>query len=340
MRPAHVSRIQWFKYNIYFIIEHFIGSRLSKIFIYPLRKRLYKEILKSPGIKDRAEVYDYSIYERKDFSPDIFKDNLYLKQPMVFKGVAKDWPAVQKWNKSFFRAHYENTPVTIIDNPGLVDNEKENHFRHTTFGQYFDEVEKDPNIYLRFSRVLDHNPVLLKDLKLDWLYQFRKGTSIGGQTFLFIGEENSKTSMHAGFSQTIFIGVKGRKKWTICAPEERFFLDPHADRLLYYYTNAVPNNNHPNKGYDLVKYIKKYEFVLEEGDVLWLPSLFWHYVENLTPTIGVAYKYTNIPESFEISKSLTMLHFLATKPSIFRSVIYGKIKGNDYMFNTKSAKYQ
>jgi lysine-specific demethylase 8 len=340
MRPDGISQTQWLKFNIYFIIEHFIGSKLSSKIIYPLRKKLFDEVLKSPDILNRAEVYKSEIYELESFSPDIFKNDLYLKQPIVFRGAAKDWPAVQKWDKSFFRSHYENTPVTIIDNPGLVDNEKENTFRHTTFGEYFDEVEKDPDIYLRFSRVLDHNPVLLKDLNLDWLQQFRRKFSIGGLTYLFIGEENSKTSMHAGQSQTIFIGVKGRKKWTICAPNERFFLDPCAERLLYYYTNAVPNNDHPNVGYDLVPYIKKYEFVLEEGDVLWLPSFFWHFVENLTPTIGVAYKYTNFFESFKITKSLTTLHFLATKPSLFQSFFYNKVKGNDFMFNAKSAKYQ
>lgn len=219
MRPLNISKKQWFLYNIYFIIEHFIGLKFSNKIIYPLRKKLYNKVLKSTGLIERAEVYKSEMYELKDFSTDIFKDNLYLKQPIVFRDAAKNWPAVQKWDKNFFRAYYENAPVTIIDNPGLVDNEKENSFRHTTFGKYFDEVEKDPNIYLRFSRVLDHNPVLLNDLDLDWLHQFRRGFSLGGLTYLFIGEENSKTSMHAGQSQTLFIGVKGRKKMDYMCPK-------------------------------------------------------------------------------------------------------------------------
>lgn len=321
-------------------MEHFMGSWLSKKIIYPLRKKLYAQALENPDVKKRGEEYDYSVYEMKEFSTEIFKNDKYLKQPIVFRGLAKEWPAVKKWSKSFFKEQFEKAAVTLIDNPGLVDNEQVNVFKHTTFGKYFEEVEKDPNLYLRFSRVLDHNPVLLKDLDLKMLHNFRKGASIGGQTFLFIGEGNTKTSMHAGMSHTIFVGVKGRKKWTICAPNERFFIDPHADRHLYYYTNAIPREESYNPEYSLTPFIKKYEFVLEEGDVLWLPSLFWHFVENLTPTIGVAYKYTNFPESFQITKSLTFLHFLATKPSMFRSTIYNKFKNNDYLFNSKSAKYQ
>src|SRR6478672_2224181 len=164
MRPALVTRSQWIRFNLYFLLEHFIGLTLSKKLIHPLRKKLYAEALQNPGMKDRGEVYDIKEIERYEFTPELIEQAELLKRPLVFRGVAKDWPAVQKWSKTFFRDHYDKTPVTIIDNPGLVDKEKENVFKHTTFGEYFDEVEKDPSKYLRFSRVLDHNPVLLNDL--------------------------------------------------------------------------------------------------------------------------------------------------------------------------------
>lgn len=341
MKPELVTQSQWLKFNFYFLIEHFIGYRLSKKIIHPLRKRLYREALNNPGMKDRGELYPLSSYERTEFSKDIFEDDLYLKQPIVFRGVAKDWPAVQNWSKQFFREHYDKTPVTIIDNPGLVDKEKENTFKHTTFGEYFDEVEKDPSKYLRFSRVLDHNPVLLNDLNLNWLRQFKNGLNMGEQTFLFIGEGDTRTPMHAGLTHTIFVGIKGRKKWTICAPNERFFVDPIAARVLYYYTDANPTTDAPyDQNYPLAHCLKKYEFILEEGDVLWLPSMFWHYINNLTPTIGVAFKYTNVPQSFKITSLFTFLFFMATKPTILRSFFYNRLKGQDYVFNSKSAKYQ
>ena len=340
MKPDLVTSSQWFKFNLYFTLEHFMGLTLSKKFIHPLRKKLYAEALQNPGMKERGELYDIKSIERHAFDPEMLKNDTLLKQPLVFRGVAKDWSAVQHWSKQFFREHYDKTPVTIIDNPGLVDKEKENTFKHTTFGEYFDEVEKDPSKYLRFSRVLDHNPVLLNDLNLNWLRQFKYGMNMGEQTFLFMGEGDTRTPMHAGLTHTIFIGIKGRKKWTICAPNERFFLDPLAARVLYFYTDANPTvGAAPDPQYPLAPYLKKYEFVLEEGDVLWLPSLFWHYIDNITPTIGVAFKYTNIPQSFKITNLFTTLFFMATKPTILRSFLYNRTKGQDYVFNSKSSKY-
>ncbi len=341
MKPTGISRGQWWKYNIYFIIEHFIGLRLSEKYIRPLRTKLYKEALGNSGMLDRGQAYDIKEIEHSELEPLLNNHAALLDTPLIFRGVGKDWKAVKTWNKQFFREHYDKTAVTIIDNPGLVDKDQENTFKHTTFGEYFDEVEKDPSKYLRFSRVLDHNPTLLKDLDLTWLRKFKSGWSIGEQTFMFMGEDKTKTPMHAGLTHTIFIQIEGRKKWTVCLPNERFFLDPIADRVLYFYTDANPNSGAPfSPKFPLTPYVKKYEFVLEPGDVLWLPSLYWHYVENLTPTIGVAFKYTNLPQSFKITKLMTTLFFLATKPTILRSFVYNRTKGQDYVFNSKSAQYQ
>ena len=292
-------------------------------------------------METRGETIDIKTIEFDSFESFASSNSMdvLLQKPLVFRGVAKDWPSVQKWSKDFFRQHYSQTPVSLIDNPGLVDATKENNFTQTNFGKYFEEAEKDKDKYLRFSRVLDHNPVLLKDLDLTWLRRFKNGLAMHEQTFLFIGEGGTRTPMHAGFTHTVFIQIKGRKKWTICHPSERVFLDPVADRVLYFYTHANPTVNEPDPKFPLLPYLKKYELILEDGDVLWLPSLYWHYIDNLTPTIGVAFKYPNMPDSFKITKMMFTLFFLATKPNIFWSFIYNRKNKQDYVFNSKSAKF-
>ena len=339
MKPAGITSSQWLRYNYYFVLEHFMGLERSEKYIRPKRIKLYNEIINNKELKDRGKVIDVKEIECDSF--DKYENNrrALLDTPLVFRGAAKEWPSVKKWSKQYFKEHYGATPVTIIDNPGLVDSTKENTFTQTNFGQYFEEVEKDKDKYLRFSRVLDHNPVLLEDLDLNWLRNFKSGLCMGEQTFLFMGEGDTITPMHAGLTHTIFIQIKGRKKWTICAPNERFFLDPIADRVLYFYTHADPTNTKPDPKFPLVPYVRKYELILEEGDVLWLPSLYWHYIENLTPTIGVAFKYTNLPDSFTITKAMASLFFLATKPTILRSFIYNRKNKQDYVFNSKSAKF-
>lgn len=339
MRPEGVTGSQWFRFNLYYVLDHFLGSKLSNKLFHSNKKKLQDEILNNTALKNRGKTIPMEEISHSVLEPWLEKKDEMLKTPLVFKGVAKDWPAYQKWSKHFFREVYANTKVAIIDNPGLVDSEKENEYKVTSFAEYFDEVEKDKDKYLRFSRVLDHNPQLLKDLNLNWLRKFKWGWCMGEQTFLFVGEGGTKTPMHAGLTHTIFIQIKGTKRWTICLPNERFFLHPIAARYLYFHTDADARTDAKyDVKYPMIPYVKKYEVLLEEGDVLWLPSLYWHYVENLTPTIGVAFKYTNLPQSFKITKLFTILFFMATKPTILRSFVYNKKNKQDYVFNSKSSK--
>lgn len=286
-------------------------------------------------MKDRGHTIPLSSFEFNSFEAFEAAYPNPLSSIAVFRGVAKNWPAHLKWNKDFFRSHYGSTPISLIDNPGLVDPEHQNEFKKTNFEDYFKEVEKDKSKYLRFSRILDNNPELLNDLDLEWLRKFKSGVNIGEQTFLFMGEDKTRTPMHAGLTHTLFIQIKGRKKWTIYHANERIFIGAMAERFLYYRTNANPNNTE-DENFPLLKYGSRYEFVLEEGDVLWMPSLYWHYIDNLTANIGVAFKFTNLPQSFQITKAMTTLFFLATKPTIIQSFIYNRKNKQDYVFSREA----
>lgn len=329
--PNLVSKKQWLTYNILFVIEHFIGLKLSEKFIRPRRIRLYNKLLKHPYIEKRGETINTQTIEFKDFDSFIENKSQLLKRPLVFRGIAKNWPAVQKWSKEYFRQKYAAVTVPLVDKiPGIRDDKGK--YGKIDFSTYFEEIDKGENIYLSFSRLIDNNPELLEDLDLTWLRQFQFGMCNGEQTFIFMGEKGTKTDMHNGFTHTLFIQIQGKKKWTLYHPNERFFLDPCAGRHTHYYTHANPNKQDDIK-YPLLKYAKKYEIVCEAGDVLWFPSLFWHYVENPESNIGVAFKFVNVPQSFQISKVLTGLILLATKPSLIESFIYNKIHKQDIVFD-------
>lgn len=337
MKPESISYKQWLKFNLYFSIEHFFGKQKPNSYLEKKRVQLFTDILENDSINERGRLFPSSEYEYTSF--DEFKkqnDNI-LDKIAVFRGVAKDWSCTKNWSKEFFSERYSNTEISLIDNPGLVDSNQKNEFKKTDFKNYFEEVKKDKNKYLRFSRIIDNNPELLDDLNVEWLRKFKSGWCMGEQSFLFMGEDGTKTPMHAGLTHTLFIQVKGKKKWTICAPNERIFLNPPADRFLYFRTNANPSNLEDQK-FPLLKHTKRYEFVLNEGDVLWMPSLFWHYIENLTPNIGVAFKYTNLLQSFKISKALLFFFFLATKPTILKSFVYNSKNKQDYVFAKESEK--
>src|SRR5690554_3523068 len=123
--------------------------------------------------------------------------------------------------------------------------------------------------------------------------------------------------MHNEPPCNVYVQISGKKRWIIYHPDDFPFLNTHAERRPYFHSGANPNDL-DDKGYPYLKYAKKIEVVLEAGDILYVPPFYWHYVENMTDSISVAYKFSNIPIAMKVSKFFTALIFMATKPSVFK----------------------
>lgn len=330
MRPSSISIRQWIKYNYYFVLQHFLGVKYSEKHLKQKKEKLFQSVLKTNQLKGRGETL--KVRECNSIEEFLSNKKELLNEPLIFKGAAAEWPAVKNWSKEYFIEYFANSKVELVGNVGLADKKNQNKFIETNFKEFINELSKDKANYLRFSRIIDDNPELRSDMDVDWLRNFKSGVSWGDNLYMFMGEAGSSTSMHNALIQSLFIQINGLKKWTLYAPNERFFLDPVAARMPYFYTDANPNN--PNdKRYPLLSYAKKYEIVLEGGDILYFPSYYWHYVENLTANIGVTYKFTNIPFAFKLSKVMTSLYFLATKPTLLRSFYHNFTKNKDYIFD-------
>lgn len=334
MRPRGINRREWYWYNTLLVLEHFLGQKISNKLIRPKLKALFSRVETKEEIQSRGQTLALKEIDGNDLSFLDQDKSVLLKAPLVFRQAANNWPSVLKWEKEFFKKNFASTTVPLVDHiPGIREKTgNTNPYDKINFKQYFEEIESGNSIYLSFSRLLDNNPVLLEDLDLEWLRKFKYGLCNGEQTFFFMGEEGTKTDLHNGFTHTLFIQIKGRKKWTMYHPSERFFLDPPAKRFTHFYSHANPNKEDDPR-YPLLKYAQKYEVTLDKGDVLWLPSLYWHYVENLDSNIGVAFKFVNVPQSFKITKVLTSLILMATKPSLLESFIYNRIYKEDYVFH-------
>ncbi len=150
---------------------------------------------------------------------------------------------------------------------------------------------------------------------------------------MFIGGKETITPMHNEFPTTIYIQLHGIKKWVIYRPEDRIYLNAITERRPYFFSKHIPDiENSENK---IARFATKYEVILEPGDVLVVPPFYWHYIENKTDSIGVAYKFADIFIAFKSSGFLTFLFFLSTRPSIFYSFFANRIKKEDVILNKK-----
>ncbi len=250
-------------------------------------------------------------------------------QVQVFRGAAKNWNSA-KWDLDYFKNHYGEQEVTVLNSEGLFENGVQ-EFGTTSMSKYIDMLKRGSKVYLKFSPMVHHDSSLRSDFDVDWLEQFSFPGSIGRKFFLFIGGGNTLTPIHTALSNTVFIQIYGKKKWTFWEPSERFFLNVRAERRAYFFSKMTLESPDP-ADFPLAKYCTKFEVTLEPGDVLWFPGFYWHHVVNEIDSIGVAYKTAHFPSSIQSSAVLTMLSFLSTKPFLLESLIKTRFKNNERVF--------
>jgi len=96
--------------------------------------------------------------------------------------------------------------------------------------------------------------------------------------------------MHADVGTSAFFMLQGNKRWIFFPPSETMFLFPtaHANNAAYNTQVDVWNYSFEYlKQFPVLSLARGFSVVLEPGDVLFFPSLWWHAVENLDITVGL-----------------------------------------------------
>lgn len=318
MRNSNVKYIDWFIYNSLFIIQHIIGYN-------KIQKRVLKFYNRLENEKRINEPANNTFVSSK-------KEDIFNSKIVLLKGHAKNWNCVKKWNLDFFKNEYGTQQISLINTKGLVDEQIQSNYESISLSEYIDELKTGSMKYLKLSDLVNKNKSLQDDINYEWLDSMTKKGSLGRTFYSFIGGKGTKTPMHNEFPVNIYVQVWGNKKWILYPPNNHIFLNAITERKTYFLSDAIPNDE-KNPLTPLLKYGDKIEVILEPGDILLVPPFTWHYVENLTDSIAVAYKYANVISAYKSSKLFTILSFLSTRPSIFYSFIMTRVQKNDSILN-------
>jgi hypothetical protein len=252
-------------------------------------------------------------------SPEAFQQR-YLSgsgKPVILTDALDSWPARTKWNFDFFKSRYGSERVVPSIWPGdkylkviRFDDYIESLDNPTrpTPGFWIDLVTKLPcdappevpgtPLYLTGWRAFNLHPELLEDVELspkfveDWLpllpAPFRKvleeTTKYLSGGFL-IGPAGSIATLHADILHThaYLAQIAGRKKCILFSPDD--------SDCLY---DGKVDPEHPDIGkFPFFRRATAYECVLEPGELLFMPSNWWHYVTALEKSITVSYNFFN-----------------------------------------------
>jgi hypothetical protein len=228
--------------------------------------------------------------------------------PVVFRNAAKDWIAAS-WTPEYFAENFGDERIVCI--PQLLEEQIRSERVSTTFKDHINDITLNPENALYFEGRMNHNNsmadyifqksnfeegnyilkntlFLYKHLNLSENTQFPQLNIPNRAYFVFIGSENTATTLHSHAS-TFLAQLYGQKLAVLIHPK-------HADKCgclsvegEKYKPICLIDIIEPDyENYPEFKGIEIYHTILEPGDVLYIPDGWLHDIRAISRSITIS----------------------------------------------------
>lgn len=245
------------------------------------------------------EHCDLEILERPSIQH--FKENYFTKsQPVILKNCMSQWPAMVKWNQvNYLLSVCQNRVVPIEIGKNYTNDEWsqdlvkfEDFFRR----QFLDD-DSGPQSkrieYLAQHNLFDQIPALRNDIMTPeyCCMTNRHGDGDGDidvDIKAWLGPEGTISPMHIDEKQNLLCQVFGSKSIILAAPKDSPNLYPFDGDMLKN-TSQIDAECLDFERFPLLQNVKFYEFTLHRGEMLYIPSKWWHFVRSLSKSFSVSF---------------------------------------------------
>jgi hypothetical protein len=231
------------------------------------------------------------IRDSADLPYDVFvRDYMRQNRPVVVRNSTTAWPALRKWTPEYFKTRFGEKKVQVSYDEAM------------TFSDFIDGVmastHERPGPYMYRLFIHEHLPEILADLSPPNPYSFPRRYSSplmrthwrrpDGYLKLLIGGIGGR------FPVMHFDGENAHATVTEIYGDKEFLAYPPSDGQYLY-----PNPKIPNKSlisdplridvdrFPLQLEATQHRAVLRPGDMMFIPSGWWHTARALTPSISV-----------------------------------------------------
>jgi hypothetical protein len=244
----------------------------------------------------------YEVVERiPEPDPDIFVER-YVRgcRPVVLTGVARDWPALQRWSPADLRARFGHLEVEVQMERDADPNYEANKLEHRRQVRLADFVDRvvaggaTNDYYLTANNEVLRRPEfapLLDDIGT--LPAICDRGQLATHSSFWFGPAGVVTPVHHDTLMLFHTQIVGSKRWR--------FVSPLQTPRMYHHHNVFSDVNleHP----DLHRHpdfrgVKVLEVVAGPGDTVFLPLAWWHEVSALEPSISFSYSNLAIPNHY------------------------------------------
>ncbi|WP_430909693.1 cupin-like domain-containing protein [Maribacter sp. 2-571] len=295
----------WFAY----LCRYYIGNEWS----YNRFKEAENKLLEASKTFDYGETGHVTRIPFKELNLKDFKKHfLATNKPIVLEGFAEDWPALKKWDSAYFEENYGEEIIPVRLNTSTISEETV-FFEKYKLKDFIGALNKGEDVYAsNIEDIANNNPELRDDLNIKQLSNYthlRANRKIISTQF-FISNSRARSGLHCALTTNMFTQVTGQKKWTLIDPRYSKWLHI-LDRKDMLYAATDLDYNKPfeqldKEGYPLFKYVPKIELTLNPGDGLLVPQWWWHSVDNIGFSIGVASRGSNYRNIFKGNPLFTL----------------------------------
>lgn len=237
---------------------------------------------------------------------------LYRNEPVIVTDALKDWKAVSRWSPEFFKQEFGDMKFTIADDlKAKVGYKSEEGSNEYTMSSFIDRVqnssEENPAPYFRNRILYELFPGLKGDVQPmpeyfmpNWLPdRYMVGyvgevLNRGAAIELYIGGKGSSFPVlhyDGAGTHAFLMQIYGQKEFILYPPEQEPYLYPSKDKINLSTVNSIDNPD--LQRFPLFAKAKAIRFVLQPGELLFIPSHWWHTTKMLSPCISVSANVLN-----------------------------------------------
>lgn len=226
----------------------------------------------------------------RDLGPDEFLSRFAIpNRAVMLPGAADGWPALQKWTNSFLADVCGGELVNVMINRDGAEPEDQytgsrlvRQMTVTEFVALLDRSGPTNDFYLVAKNgffTSGRTRALLEDVgTLSVMASPPKPEDVR----LWFGPQGTFTPLHHDSRSTCLVQIRGRKAFTLIAPW--YAAEMHQESCGYAARTVRKSSVR-----------RRAEFVLNPGDVLFVPVGWWHEVEALDVSISLSLLDVGIP---------------------------------------------
>lgn len=234
------------------------------------------------------EKFDISTLKKVDF-----RKLYFLKgKPVIITGLFDNIPSLSSWSPNSLIERLSNKPVkvnTSRDGVFTLDPKKGGFASPPItigFEDYIDKINRNDmseKLYMQQVSILKDLPELKNYLEFPKYVDLKTIEEIN----LWVGPGGNTSPLHYDQAHNFFIQLYGVKSFWLAHPNEFYNLYPNSFLSKAQHMSKVNLNTPDINRYPKVLKAKFMRINLQAGEMLFLPSYWWHQVYSVNTTVSI-----------------------------------------------------